>query len=131
MAWNGVWSLRMDSADHARRTIRDAAKFCYFVAAILVVVAFALGTSALVDAGLILFLGLWLHKRKSKFAAGLLLLMSAFGIYATGMNWLGLSTGGKNIVLSIMMFWVALRATIACVNLPRLEQAENPTPVVT
>ena len=125
------WSLKMATEQEARKAIHDSAKAFYVVAAVLAVCAFALGPSALWDAGLFAVLGFWLHRRESKVAAILLLLASAYGIYATGVNRFGGGHGGKNIVLSVIMCWLALRATVACFQLPALAEKERPAPETT
>jgi len=125
------WSLRMATEQEARKAIQDSAKAFYVLAAIQAVLAFALGPSALWDAGLLAVLGFWLQRRESKVAAVLLLLASAYGIYATGVNRFGGGHGGRNIVLAVIMCWVALRATVACFQLPALAEKERPAPETT
>jgi len=125
------WSLKMETEQEARKAIHDSAKAFYVLAAIEAVLAFVLGLSAMLDAGIFALLGFWLQRRQSKIAAVLLLLASAYGIYATGVNRFGGGQGGQNIILSVITCWVALRATVACFKLPGLAGTEQPAPETT
>jgi hypothetical protein len=112
------WSLKVETAEQARKAIRDAAMGFYAVAGIQAVVAIVLGVSMLWDAAVFAGLGFWLHRRNSRVAAVLLLVDAGIGIVVTGMNQFGGGQGGRNVVLALIVFWAALKAVIATFKLP-------------
>lgn len=124
-----LWSLRAESVDEARRMIRGSAMGFYAIAGIQAVISLLLGMSMLIDAVLFAGLAFWLQRTHSKIAATLLLGLAAISIVTTGMNQFGGGAGGRNIVLSVIVFWVGVRAVVATYKLPRL-LAQQPPPVV-
>src|SRR5262245_27260633 len=119
-AQSSAWSLRVDTVDEAKKMIRESAMGFYAIAAIQAVVALVLGLSMLVDAILFATFALWLQRTNSRIAATLLLLLSAIAIVTTAINKFGSGPGGRNIMLSLIILWLALRAAIATYKLPRL-----------
>lgn len=123
------WSLRAESVDEARRMIRESAIGFYTITGIQVVLSLLLGMSMLIDAVLFAGLAFWLQRTHSKIAATLLLGLAAISIVTTAMNQFGGGAGGRNVVLSVIVFWVGVRAVVATYKLPRL-LAQQPPPVV-
>ena len=123
------WSLRAESVDGAKRMIRESAMGFYTIAGIQAVISLLLGMSMLIDAVLFAGLAFWLQRTHSKIAASLLLGLAAISIVATAMNQVGGGAGGRNIVLSVILVWVGVRAVVATYKLPRL-LAQQPPPVV-
>ena len=128
-AKSNLWSLRVESVDEARKTIRDSAMGFYTIAGIQALVSLLLGMSMLLDAVLFAGLAFWLQRTQSKVPASLLLGLAAIGIITTAMNQFGGGRGGRNIILSVIVFWVAVRAVVATYKLPRL-LAQQPPPSV-
>jgi len=123
------WSLRMATEQEARKAIQDSAKAFYVLAAIQAVLAFALGPSALWDAGLLAVLGFWLQRRESKVAAVLLLLASAYGIYATGVNRFGgWARRQEHRSRRDYVLGGTQGKRWACFQLPALAEKERPAP---
>lgn len=117
------WSLSVVTPEQAETNIRESANAFYVLAGLQALLSFAIGAAAIWDALLFAVLALWLKRRRSAVAAVLLLLDSCYGVYATALNQFGGGSGGKNVVLSIIMVWIALRATMAATKLPRLLRA--------
>lgn len=124
-----LWSLRAESVDEARKMIRESAIGFYTVAGIQAVVSLLLGMSMLLDAVFFSGLAFWLQRTHSKIAATLLLGLAAISIVTTTINQFGDGAGGRNIVLSVIVFWVGVRAVVGTYKLPRL-LAQEPPPVV-
>lgn len=124
-AHSTFWSMQVETADGARKMIRESAQAFYAVAAIQTVVAFFLGRSMLVDAAVYAGLGFWLQRGHSRVAATLLLLAATIGIATTAMNQFGGGQGSRNVVLAIIVLWAAVRAVIATYKLSRLTQQER------
>jgi len=123
------WSFRVESIDDARKMVRESAMGFYAIAGIQAVVSLLLGMSMLLDAVLFAGLAFWLQRRRSRVAASLLLGLAAISIVITAMNQFGGGTGGRNIVLSVIVLWAGVRAVVATYKLPRL-LAQQPPPVV-
>jgi len=96
----------------------------YTIAAIEAAVALLLGPSILLDAGLFAGLGIWLHRTNSRVAATLLLILAGISIVTTASNQFGGGQGGRNIVLAVIVFWIAIRAVFATYKLPALTREE-------
>jgi hypothetical protein len=125
-----LWSVRVESVDEARKMIRDSAMAFYAIAGIQAVVSLLLGLSTVVDAGLFAGLAFWLQRRKSRTAASLLLCLAALSVLSTASNQFGGGTGGRNVVLSVIVLWSAVRAVVATYKLPRLLAASPMLPVL-
>lgn len=115
-----LWSLRAESVDAARRMIRESVMGFYTIAGIQVVISLLLGMSMLIDGTLFAGLAFWLQRTHSKIAATLLCGLAATSVVTTAMNQFGGGTGGRNIVLSVIVLWVSVRAVVATYRLPRL-----------
>ena len=119
------WSLKVTTEQEARKAIRESALGFYFVAGLQALLGgLVLGPSALIDAALFAGLGFWLHKTSSKVAATILAVLAAVSIGTTFWNQATGAMGGRNVVLSLIVFWVAVRALIATYKLPDLVQRE-------
>ena len=121
------WSGKIETAQQAREVVRDAAIAFYVVAGIQALAALLLGLSTLLDSAIYALLALWLHKARSQVAGLLLLAFSILSVVMTLASLLGASGGGRNVVLSLMVLWGAIRAVQATSKLPELERAERAT----
>ena len=120
------WSVRVESIEDARRMIRESAMGFYAIAGIQAVVSLLIGMSMLLDAVLFAGFAFWLHQTQSRVAASLLLALAAASIVTTVMNQVGSGTGGRNIVLSLIVLWVAVRAVVASYKLKHLLAQQPP-----
>ena len=116
------WFSKIETVQQAREVVRDSVIVFYVVAGIHAVLSFVVGAAVLFDASGYALLSFWLHKRCSRVAAVLLLLISVLAVASTAMNRLG--GGGRNIFLSIIIFWAAIRAVYASFKLPALQRTE-------
>lgn len=123
------WSLHLDSSGDAKNMIRESAMGFYAVAGIQAVVSLLLGMSMLLDAIIFASLAYWLQRSQSRVPATLLLGVAAIGVATTAMNQFGGGAGGRNIVLSLIVLWAAVRAVVATFKLPHLLPATPPAPV--
>ena len=123
--WSG-WSLKVSTEEQALKAIRESAMGFYVVAGMQALMVLILGAFALIDASLFAGLGFWLHMRSSRTAATLLAILSAVSIGTTVWNQVTGDLGGRNVVLSVIVFWAAVRAVIATYKLRSLTNTERP-----
>jgi hypothetical protein len=122
-----AWSLKIETAQDARRKIRDCAMAFYGLAGLQAIVGGLLMPRLVFDAFLFAALGAWLQLGKSRVAAILLLAASAGTLVTTALNRFGdAGLGGGNIVLAVFVFWVGVVAVTATFRLARLTQGERP-----
>lgn len=85
------------AADNTRRSIRGAAIVCYFCTLVTIVLAILFAPLMLIDAAVILVLGLLIHLKQSRVCAILLL---AYGVMGFSLTMLDGRMSGWLIVLS-------------------------------
>ena len=107
----------IDAREDALKMARSAAHAFLFVAALNVAMGLLLQPSAFVDAIALTVLGVILLKWHSRVAAVLLLLISLGQGAVTVLNRLGVTAGGKNMILAVIMVIVAVRAVEATFKL--------------
>jgi len=109
---------RIGSRDDALRLVRDASLGFFIVAAIQGGIGVFLAPEMLVDALLFAVLAGILMKWKSRTAAVLLLVLSVMAFIVTVLNRMGvMAEGGGNIILAVIILWVAVRAVEAAFKL--------------
>jgi len=108
----------IETKEEARKTIRDASYGFLFLAVLTGVASFVLGAALLTDAALYLVLALLLFWLKSRIVAVLLLVLSCMSLIVTILNKLGkMDQGGGNVLLAIIVVWVAMKAVEATFKL--------------
>jgi hypothetical protein len=107
----------IEAREDALKMARSAGHAFLFVAALNVAMGLLMQPSAFVDAIALTVLGVILVKWHSRVAAVLLLLISLGQGAVTVLNRLGVTSGGKNIFLAIIMVIVAVRAVEATFKL--------------
>jgi serine/threonine protein kinase len=122
-AWS---SLRVSTKQEAHKAIGDSAKAFYVVAGMQALASIIFGPSSLIDGALFAGLSAWLHKKSSRTAATLLASLSALSIGTTAWNLVAGEIGGRNVVLSLIVFWAAVRAMVATYKLPALSERQWP-----
>jgi hypothetical protein len=114
---SGLFTPITTAAD-ALKMIRDASFAFFFVAALQGALGMAIAPALITDALIIAVLAGILMKWRSRIAAVLLLLVSGGELAVTVLNRLGImAEGGKNIILGVIMFVVAVRAVEATFKL--------------
>jgi uncharacterized membrane protein len=109
---------KIENAQDATKTIRDAAIGFFCVAALQAVLGLFMAPALIVDAVVLAVLAGVLLKWHSRVAAVLLLVVSAGEAVVTLLNRVGaMSQGGKNVFLSVIMLIAAVRAVEATVKL--------------
>ena len=117
------WFGKIETREEALKVIKDSSNGFYFLAVLQIVIGyFLLGASAIVDSVILAILAFLLRKFNSMVVAILLLLLSLAGIVVTGINRFGGGTGGRNIILAVIMIWVSVRAVQATLKLHKLEK---------
>jgi uncharacterized YccA/Bax inhibitor family protein len=108
----------IDTREKAEQTVREAAKGFFIVAALQGGIGIFMAPAMLIDAALFAVLGGILLKWKSRTAAVLLLILSGMSFVVTILNRMGvMAEGGTNILLALIVTWVAVRAVEATFKL--------------
>lgn len=101
------WSIK--TKNDASKVIKDCSYGFLFVAGLNIIIGLIINMVNAIGDGLIyLILGLLLLLLKSRLVAILLLLISAVGVVTTTLNKLGVLLGGENIILALIIFFVAV-----------------------
>lgn len=116
------WFSPIETRAHALKVIKDSSNAFFVLAAIQTVLALVVRDySILFDAGLLVVLSLGLRRLNSRAAAVILLVVAVFECGTTIANRLGMSLGGgNNVILALIMVFVAYRATQATYRLRKL-----------
>ena len=104
----------VETKEDALKTIRYTSYGFCGLAVLALGVSFALGTALLLDAALYLALALLLFWLKSRIVAVLLLILTCMSLIVTILNRMGkMDQGGGNVLLAIIVVWVAAKAVEA------------------
>lgn len=122
------WMGTIDNPGEAVKVIKDVSKGFYALAGIQVAVGVFLGVLGerqaprlvILDAMAYAGLAFALSRFRSRTVAVILLLLSCAAVGTTVWNQLGYGSGGNNIVLSLIAFWIAIRGVQATFKLRRL-----------
>jgi hypothetical protein len=114
---------KIDNRDSALNVIKQAAISFYTLAVLFLLAGFFFSSLAIVDAVILGVLGVLLHTLKSRVVAILLLIYSIAVLGVTVLNLIvpGSLGGGTNILLSIIVVWVSIRAVQATFKLGKLK----------
>jgi len=109
------WFSPIATGADALKVIKDSSSAFFVLAAIQTVLALVVRDySILFDAGLLVVLSLGLRRLNSRAAAVILLVVAVFEVGTTLANRLGMNLGGgNNVILALIMVFVAYRATQA------------------
>ena len=117
---------KIESRSDALKTIKDCAMGFFVVAVIQGGLGYFIAPSLIIDAVLYVVLAGIMLKWNSRIAAVLLFVMACFAAYMTVMNRLGMaSEGGNNIILAVIIFWVAIRSVEATFKINGKYKEEN------
>ena len=119
------WFSPIATGADALKVIKDSSNAFFVLAAIQTVLALVVRDySILFDAGLLVVLSLGLRRLNSRAAAVILLVVAVFEVGTTLANRLGMNLGGgNNVILALIMVFVAYRATQATYRLRKLTSA--------
>ena len=115
--WKSLFDFSpVQSVEDARKTLREIGMAFYFISGLIAVVSLFLKYNSLYDALIYVAIGYSLHKCQSRTGAVFAVLVSCASIFVTGYNLVSTHpTGGRNIVLAIIVFAYALRAVKASI----------------
>ncbi|MDH4162178.1 MAG: hypothetical protein OEW15_05750 [Nitrospirota bacterium] len=118
---------RITSRDEALRTIRHSSLAFFIVALLQGGIGLYLSPAMLTDAALFGVLGFILYRWQSRVAASLLVVLSLLACIVTVLNRLGvMAEGGTNLVLAVIILWIAVRAAEAAFKLQgRFKESEQ------
>lgn len=109
--------------DDALKVIKDASNGFYFLAAFQLVLGyFIMGVEVIIDVVIFAICAFLLRKFNSRVVAVILLLLSVAGLVVTGINKFGGGSGGRNLLLTVIMIWVSIRAIQATFGLKKFQQ---------
>lgn len=121
----GLFS-KIESRDDSLKTIKDASMGFFFIAALQGVLGDFFAPSMIIDGVMYAVLAGALIYWKSRVATVLLLLLGGSALVMTVLNRLGVTAeGGNNIILGVIVAWVAIRAVEATFKLHGKYAAEG------
>ncbi len=100
------WKVR--NKKDAHYVIKQYSYGFVFVALLNIVFGYLVSLATIIDGVILLVLGLLLFFFNSRIISILLLLLSGTGIIATALNRIGVTYGGTNMFLSIIIFYFAI-----------------------
>lgn len=117
-----AWYGKIETKEEALKVIKGASNGFYFLAVLQIVLGyFIMGASAIVDGVIFAVCAFLLRKLNSRAVAIILLLLSVGGLVVTGINKFGGGTGGRNIILAVIMIWTSIRAIQATFGLRKFQ----------
>jgi len=108
---------RIQNNEEARYIIKQCSYGFLVVAGLNIILGFFINLGIMLDGVIYLVLGLLLHN--SKIGAIITLLVSGIGVVTTFLNKMGVTGGGRNIVLAIFLLYYSIAAVYATVKYPK------------
>ena len=122
-----VWFGKIETKEEAIKVIKDSSNGFYFLATLQIVIGYFLfGFPTIIDGVIFGVLAFLLRQFRSMVVAVLLLLLSVVGVVVTVMNQFGGGTGGRNIILALIMIWASVRVMQATFKLHKLGKGSVP-----
>jgi len=119
-----IWIARIATKEQALGIVKSASVGFFFVAGIFIIFSFWMGLIEIINGILFAFLAFLLLKLKSRVSAVLLLLFSLLVAVVTVINKFGNGRGGRNVLLAVIIVWVAVRAVQATFWLVKQTKAQ-------
>jgi hypothetical protein len=118
-----VWKFwEIKTKDEAYSVIKQTAYMFYFVAGLMVLLAFLLDMLNLIDAFVFAILATFLLILKSRVVAIILALLSGAMLVTTFLTKLGvMGTGGENIFLAMIVAYIAVAGVYAAFKFQKLK----------
>lgn len=104
----GFQFWKVENKEEALFLIKQNAYGFLLIAGIHLILGFFFSWAAFIDGAIFLVFALLMLFQKSRVAAVLLLLASIFGLIVTIMNKLGVTFGGRNVFLALMVLYFAV-----------------------
>ena len=99
---------KVENKEEALYVIKQCSYGFLFVAALNILLGFLISMATIIDGVIYLVFGLLLLFFKSRVISILLLLISGAGIVVTFLNKMGVTSGGSNVFLAIIVFYFAI-----------------------
>ncbi|MBS3122021.1 hypothetical protein J4434_04010 [Candidatus Woesearchaeota archaeon] len=99
---------KVENKEEALYVIKQCSYGFLFVAALNILLGFLISMATIIDGVIYLVFGLLLLFFKSRVISILLLLISGAGIVVTFLNKIGVTYGGSNVFLTIIVFYFAI-----------------------
>ena len=99
---------KIENKEEALYVIKQCSYGFLFVAGLNILLGFFISIETIIDGIIYLILGLLLLFLKSRVVSILLLIISGAGIFVTFLNKLGITYGGGNVFLAILIFYFAI-----------------------
>lgn len=113
-------NLKIENRQEAQKAIRSSSIAFLVIAGLQALLGFLVMPAVLLDAALYAILALLLYFLKSRVVAIILLLLALLTLVTTVLNRFGLmDSGGNNIVLALIVVYIAVRAVLATFALRR------------
>ncbi len=126
------WRLTIDSGDEARKTIAEVAWLFIGLGILTIALSFFVPDNInILDGAAYLFLGTLLGFKRHFWVAIILLLLSGLSIFSTGYSALTGEPGGRNIILSIIVFYAAVQGVLASWYLKKKGEVKKDSDAVT
>lgn len=108
------WILRIDSEDEAKKIIAEVAWLFIGLGVLTIILSLFLPDQiSILDGAAYFLLGTLLGLKRNFWVAIILLLLSGISIFSTAYSALTGVPGGRNILLSIIVFYAAVQALLA------------------
>ena len=120
------WGKEIKTEEDAIKTIKDVSNGVFLVAALQIVIGFFFLPAAVLDGLVLGVLAFLLRKFKNRAVAIILFLFSILALVVTGINNFGGGTGGKNIILTIILIIISIQAIRATFKLKELKTLNPP-----
>lgn len=118
-----VWYGKIENKEEALKVIKLSSNSFYFLAVFQGVIGyFIMGIDAIINGVLFAVCAFLLQKFGSRVAAVILFLLSSGALFYTVISKFGGGTGGRNVILAVIVFWVSVRATQATFVLRKLKK---------
>jgi len=102
------WEVK--NKEEARYVIKQCSYAFLFVAGLDILLGTLIDFTAIIDGIVYLILGLLLFRFNSRVVSILLLLISGLSVASTFLNAAGITYGGRNMLLAILVFYCAIAA---------------------
>jgi hypothetical protein len=121
----GFQFWKVENKDEALYLIKQNSYGFLTVGGLLLILGFFIGTAAFIDGAVFLILGSLLLFLQSRVVSVLLLLASMAGVVITIMNKMGITHGGSNFFLAILVLYFAVSSVYLTFYYQKLEQTKQ------
>lgn len=112
---------KVENQEEALYVIKQCSYGFLFVAGLNIILGLLVSIATIIDGMIYLILGLLLLFLKSRVVSILLLLISGAGIVITFLNKIGVTYGGSNVFLALIVFYFAIASVYTTFKYHKLE----------